>query len=61
MFGSGTAALVSPVKSFHYDGDTYDVPIEEEAGAGELAQHVLKTLNDLQYGVVKRPEWQFDI
>lgn len=35
-FGAGTAAIVSPVQSFKYLGDTYKIPIEEEAGAGKL-------------------------
>lgn len=35
-FGAGTAAVVSPVKSFNYDGNTYDIPIDEVAGAGKL-------------------------
>jgi branched-chain amino acid aminotransferase len=56
-FGAGTAAIVSPVKSFNYDGNTYDIPIEEAKGAGKLTQRVLKMMLDLQYGVVKRPEW----
>lgn len=33
-FGAGTAAVVSPIKSFYYEGNTYDIPIEEEKGAG---------------------------
>lgn len=28
-FGAGTAAIVSPVKSFNYMGDTYEIPIDE--------------------------------
>ena len=60
-FGSGTAAIVSPVKSFNYGGETFEIPIEEAKGAGKLTQRVLKTMLDLQYGVVKRPEWQIDV
>ena len=47
MFGSGTAALVSPVCSFNYKDVEYPVPVEEEAGAGPLTQRILKMLNDL--------------
>ena len=61
MFGSGTAALVSPVSSFNYKDVEYEVPIEEEKGAGQLTQRMLRELNDLQVGVVSRPEWQFKI
>jgi branched-chain amino acid aminotransferase len=35
-FGAGTAAIVSPVQSFNYDGQVYKIPIEEEKGAGRL-------------------------
>jgi len=60
-FGAGTAAVVSPVKSFHYLNETYDIPIDEAKGAGKLTQRVLKMMTDLQYGVTKRPEWQIDV
>lgn len=33
-FGAGTAAVVSPIKSFYYEGNTYDIPIDQETGAG---------------------------
>lgn len=35
-FGAGTAAIVSPVKSFNYEGETFDIPIEEAKGADKL-------------------------
>ena len=56
-FGAGTAAIVSPVQSFNYDGKIYNIPIEEDKGAGKLTQRVLKIMTDLQYAVVKKPEW----
>ena len=59
-FGAGTAAIVCPVQSFNYDGTTYQIPIEEDKGAGKLTQRVLKIMNDLQYGVTKKPEWQLE-
>ena len=60
-FGAGTAAIVSPVQSFKYCGEEYKVPIEEEKGAGKLTQRTLKMMQDLQYGVVKRPDWQLPV
>lgn len=60
-FGAGTAAIVSPVKSFNFKGDTYEIPIDEEVGAGKLTKRVLQMMTDLQYGVAKRPEWQIDV
>jgi branched-chain amino acid aminotransferase len=40
-FGAGTAAVVCPVKSFNYMGETFDIPIDENKGAGKLTQRVL--------------------
>lgn len=58
-FGAGTAAIVSPVQSFVYEGQSYEVPIEKEKGAGKLTQRILQMMVDLQYGKVSRPAWQF--
>jgi len=60
-FGAGTAAIVSPVKSFNFDGEVYEIPIEEEAQAGKLTQRALHMMTDLQYGKVKMPEWQIEV
>lgn len=56
-FGSGTAAIVSPVKSFNYRGETFEIPIDEKVGAGPLSTKVLNMMMDLQYKRVERPEW----
>ncbi len=37
-FGAGTAAIVSPVKSFNFDGEVYQIPIEEEKGAEDAGE-----------------------
>jgi branched-chain amino acid aminotransferase len=60
-FGAGTAAIVCPVQSFMFEGETYKIPIEEDKQAGKLTQLALKMMTDLQYGVVKRPDWQIDV
>lgn len=60
-FGAGTAAIVSPVQSFNYNGEIFNIPIEEDKGAGPLAQRALKMMTDLQYAVVKKPEWQLPV
>ena len=60
-FGAGTAAIVSPVQSFNYQGTVYDIPIEEDKGAGKLTQRILKMMTDLHYGQVKKPEWQIPV
>jgi branched-chain amino acid aminotransferase len=56
-FGAGTAAVVCPVKSFNYMGETFEIPIDESKGAGKLTQRVLQMMLDLHYGATKRPEW----
>lgn len=60
-FGSGTAAIVSPVQQFTYLDKVYKIPIEEEKGAGPLAQKLVSMLQDIQYGEVSKPNWQFEI
>lgn len=60
-FGAGTAAIVSPVKQFTYKGETFEVPIEEEKGAGKLTQKILNTLLDIQYGITPKPSWTVEV
>ena len=60
-FGCGTAAIISPVKQFNYMDKVYHIPIEEEKGAGPLSQELVRMLQDIQYGVVSKPEWQIEI
>lgn len=60
-FGAGTAAIVSPVQSFIFNDETFQIPIEEAKGAGKLTQKLLATITDLQYGRIKRPEWQYEV
>lgn len=60
-FGAGTAAVVSPVQSFIYDDETYQIPIDEAKGAGKLTERLLNTITDLHYGKAKRPEWQTEV
>ena len=56
-FGAGTAAIVSPVQQFTYLDAQYKIPIDLEKGAGPLTQQMVKLLQDIQYGVVDKPEW----
>ncbi len=46
-FGSGTAAVISPVGSLHYKG--IDHPISGET-IGPVSQKIYKALTDIQYG-----------
>lgn len=59
VFGCGTAVLVSPIKEIMYKTTKIPVPIDEEKGAGPLAQRILQMLNDYQCAKSKRAEWQY--
>jgi len=56
MFGSGTAAVVSPVGGLHYGGKMHQVPTPEEG----LAVKVLAEMSDIYYGRVEH-SWAVDI
>jgi branched-chain amino acid aminotransferase len=59
-FGAGTAAIVSPVKGFHYNGTDYDIPLNKsdpKAKAGLLTQRLADSIMDIQYGRVKNHPW----
>jgi branched-chain amino acid aminotransferase len=49
IFGSGTAAVVSPVSTIHYQGKDLKIPLDGTDGrAGKLAERVWKSLGDIQ-------------
>jgi branched-chain amino acid aminotransferase len=59
MFGTGTAAIVSPVNRILYEDKWYDVPIDAEnpgAEIGRYAKRFLDLLQDIHYGAVEH-EW----
>jgi branched-chain amino acid aminotransferase len=58
-FGAGTAAIVAPVKGFHFQGKEYDIPLDKSnaaAKAGKLTQRVSDTILGIQYGRIPH-EW----
>lgn len=58
-FGTGTAAVVSPVRHIHHNGKGIDVPLDPEdasAGIGPVTARVSQALLDIQYGRVES-EW----
>jgi len=58
-FGAGTAAVVSPVDTIHYDGQNYEIPLDKNdlsAGIGPLAKRFVDVIMQIQYGEVKH-EW----
>ena len=49
-FGTGTAAVISPVKSFYYQDKSYQIG---DGGIGPVAQKLYDTLTGIQYGTVE--------
>ena len=52
-FGAGTAAIVSPIYQFHYEGTDYDIPINTEKNAGDFTLKMLQSLNAVYSGAVE--------
>jgi branched-chain amino acid aminotransferase len=58
VFGSGTAAVISPVNKILYNDEWIDVPVradDPDAAIGVYAERYLTRLQDIQYGVVEHP------
>lgn len=56
MFGSGTAAVVSPVGGLHYQGKMHKIPTPENG----LASRVMGAMSDIYYGKSVHP-WAIDV
>lgn len=56
MFGSGTAAVVSPVGGLHYEGELLKLPTPEDG----LAARIMEEMSALYYGKVQHP-WALDV
>ena len=52
VFGAGTAAVIAPVKKFHYKDRDIQVG---DGRSGELSQRLYKYILDLQYGRIEDP------
>ena len=58
MFGSGTAAVVSPISSFGYQGKKYDLPELRDS----YASHFKKRITDIQYNRSEDPfGWRYPV
>lgn len=58
-FGAGTAAVVSPVKGFHFKGKDYQIPLDPsqpKEQAGPLTRRFSETIMGIQYGRIPH-EW----
>jgi len=56
MFGSGTAAVVSPVGGLHYGGKMLSIPTPETG----LAAQIMVAMSEIYYGKVPSP-WAIDV
>lgn len=52
MFGTGTAAVVSPIKEIGYDGEKIPVPVGED-GLGDVARAMLREITGRQLGTIE--------
>lgn len=58
IFGAGTAATVSPVKSFAYDGIEYPIVLQADSFAERLKKRIL----NIQYNVSEDPfGWRYKV
>lgn len=58
IFGCGTAVVVCPVGNIKYNGVNIQIPVNPSETA--VSQRCLKTLRDIQYGVIDHP-WAVEI
>ena len=58
MFGAGTAAVVSPISGFGYQGKDYDLPELDDS----FALRLKKRITDIQYNKAEDPfGWRFKV
>lgn len=55
VFGSGTAAIVSPVRKISYKGQLVDCGLQENEEAGEIALRMKNWIEGIQYGEENHP------
>ncbi|EEA27905.1 branched-chain-amino-acid transaminase bat2 [Talaromyces marneffei ATCC 18224] len=60
VFGSGTAAIVSPVRKISYKGQLVDCGLQENEEAGEIALRMKNWIEGIQYGE-EQHSWSYVI
>jgi len=55
VFGAGTAAVVSPVRSISWNGQLIKCGLPDDQEAGELAQRMKDWIEGIQYGEEEHP------
>ncbi|PWY86305.1 branched-chain-amino-acid aminotransferase [Aspergillus heteromorphus CBS 117.55] len=58
VFGAGTAAIVSPVRTISYRGKLVDCGLKESEEAGEIALQMKNWIEGIQYGDESHP-WSY--
>jgi branched-chain amino acid aminotransferase len=57
VFGAGTAAIVSPVRTIHYHGEDIEIPLQPGKEAGALAERMKAWIESIQYGEEQNHPW----
>jgi branched-chain amino acid aminotransferase len=58
VFGSGTAAVVSPVRKISYKGQLLDCGLKENEEAGDIAKRMKDWIEGIQYGAEEH-KWRY--
>ncbi|KAI4184706.1 MAG: hypothetical protein L6R41_004567 [Letrouitia leprolyta] len=59
-FGTGTAAVVSPVRKINWNGRDVDCGLKADEEAGEVAARIKTWIDEIQYGDVEH-EWSVKV
>lgn len=57
VFGAGTAAIVSPVRTIYYEGEDIEIPLQPGKEAGPLAEKMKTWIEGIQYGEEPNNPW----
>jgi branched-chain amino acid aminotransferase len=57
VFGAGTAAIVSPVRTIHYEGEDIQIPLQPGKEAGPLTERMKGWIEGIQYGEEPNNPW----
>ena len=59
VFGAGTAAIVAPVRTIHYEGEDIQIPLQPGKEAGPLAERMKNWIEGIQYGEEPNHPWSY--
>lgn len=61
VFGTGTAAVVAPIRSIEWQGRTIDCGLKPEEEAGELASSLKMWIEKIMYGEEEGHPWSWKV